>query len=503
MSRRPPPPSRRAGNPLAVLAAIVLVPAAALVGVWRLTADAGDGGDGDEAVTLPPTTAPGATPPAAPPPLQTPLLSMRRVPGLIARALNGDAFAQQVSAFATTLDGTSCLTVEVDGIEVGAHNPDRPVIPASNQKLLTAAAALHVLGPDHVFTTEVRAGSVNGGVVDGDLYLVGGGDPLLTSPEWDGTIIGYPVPDDATRLDALAEQIAAAGIVQINGSVVGDGSRYDDETYYEEWGSDIRVAEAGPLSALLVNDSRTMVGGEWTVSESPPRGAAAELTRLLQARGVTVAGDPTTGTAPAEATVVTSIDSAPLSAVVAEMLSTSDNNTAELLVKELGVAAAGEGSRTAGTAAMAAALEELGIDTSPFVIADGSGLSPENRVTCRSIIQVLRMHSPTDAFGAALPVAAESGTLADNFVDTAMAGVMRAKTGSLSNPPYNDDIPSSKSLSGYVPTDSGTIQFSLILNSPTVNYAEIINNEPIWLALGEMLASYAPAASAPLGPVGA
>ncbi len=493
-------PARRGGNPLATLAVLVLVPAAALLGIWRLTA--GDGGGGSADVSLPPTTAPGSPPPVAPAPLQTPLLSFRRVPGLIARELNGDAFAQQVGAFAGTLDGTSCLAVEVDGIDVGGHNPDLAVIPASNQKLLTAAAALHILGPDHVFTTEVRATAVAGGVVNGDLYLVGGGDPLLTSPEWDGNIIGYPIPDDATRLDALAEQIVAAGVTQITGGVVGDGSRYDDETYYEEWTNDIRVAEAGPLSGLMANDARTMAGGEWTVSESPARGAAAELTRLLQARGVTVAGEPSNGTAPAEATVVTSITSTPLTGVIAEMLSTSDNNTAELLLKELGVATGAGGSRTAGIAAMTTALQELGIDTAPFVIADGSGLSAANRVTCRAIIQVLRMHSPTDAFGSALPVAGETGTLADDFLDTPMAGVMQAKTGSLSNPPYNDDIPSSKSLSGYVPTGSGTIQFSLILNSTTVNYAEIVNNQPIWLALGDMLATYSSAASAPLGPVG-
>lgn len=493
--------SRRAGNPLVPLAAIVLVPAIALFGVWRLTAGGSDDGGSADA-TLPPTTAPGSPAPVAPAPLQTPLLSFRRVPGLVGRALNGDAFAQQVSAFAGTLDATSCLAVEVDGVEVGGHNPDLAVMPASNQKLLTAAAALHILGPDHVFTTEVRADAVEGGVVNGDLYLVGGGDPLLTSPEWDGNIIGYPIPDDATSLDTLAEQIAAAGVTQITGGVVGDSSRYDDETYYEEWTDDIRVAEAGPLSALIANDARTMSGGEWTVSESPARGAAAELTRLLQARGVTIGGEPSSGSAPAEAPVVTSITSAPLTGVIAEMLSTSDNNTAELLLKELGVATGGDGTRAAGIAVMTTALQELGIDTAPLVIADGSGLSPQNRVTCRAIVQVLGMHSPTDAFGAALPVAGESGTLADDFVDTPMAGVMQAKTGSLSNPPYNDDVPSSKALSGYVPTPSGTVGFSLILNSPTVNYAEIVNNQPIWLSLGEMLASYAPASAAPLGPVG-
>jgi D-alanyl-D-alanine carboxypeptidase/D-alanyl-D-alanine-endopeptidase (penicillin-binding protein 4) len=85
-----------------------------------------------------------------------------------------------------------------------------------------------------------------------------------------------------------------------------------------------------------------------------------------------------------------------------------------------------------------------------------------------------------------------------------MAGVLVGKTGSLSNPPFNDDIPSVKSLSGYVPIEEGgTIQFSLILNSPTVDYAQIVNNEPIWTRFAELLGSYAPTGPtvAELGPV--
>lgn len=488
------------GRPLAVLAAVVVVPAVALFGLWRF-ADARSGGGGP-AVTVPPTTVAPAAPPAVPPPLATPLLSFRRVPGLVARELNGDAFAGQIAAFAATLNPTSCLVVELDGVPVGEHNATTPVIPASNQKLLTAAAALHVLGADHTFTTDARVvGGVAGGVVEGDLYLVGGGDPLLRTPDWDGTIIGYPLPSDATDLDALAQAIAAAGVTRINGRVLGDASRYDDEHYPAEWGEDIRVAEAGPLSALLVNDGRAL-GSEWFVADSPTTGAAHELTRLLQARGVTVSGEAGSGVAPADARSVASISSAPLTAAIAEMLSTSDNNTAELIVKEMGVVAGGGGTTAAGTAVVAAALAELGVDTTGLVIADGSGLSNDNRLTCRAVAEVLALHRPGDELAAGLPVAAQSGTLAEAFVDTPMAGRLIGKTGSLGNPPYDTDPPSVKALSGYVPVDGGgVIAFALILNDPARNVADQSVNRPVWDALGVLLASYPSGPSAAeLGP---
>jgi D-alanyl-D-alanine carboxypeptidase/D-alanyl-D-alanine-endopeptidase (penicillin-binding protein 4) len=392
--------------------------------------------------------------------------------------------------------------VELDGVPVGEHNAATPVIPASNQKLLTAAAALHVLGADHTFTTDARAVGATNGVIDGDLYLVGGGDPLLRTPDWDGTIIGYPVPADATDLDALAKAIAAAGITQINGSVLGDGSRYDDEYYHDEWDDDIRVAEAGPLSALLVNDDRAFGESDWFVADSPTTGAAHELTRLLRANGVTVNGEPGSGTAPAEAQSVAAITSAPLTTVIAEMLSTSDNNTAELLVKEMGLVAGGGGTTAAGTAVMTTALAELGIDTTGLVIADGSGLSNDNRLTCGAVTDVLALHRPGDELAAGLPVAGESGTLAEAFIDTPMAGRLLGKTGSLGNPPYNADPPAVKALSGYVPVEGGgVIGFSLILNDPQQNVADQSVNRPIWDAFADVLAAYPSGPSAAeLGP---
>ncbi|MDQ3542677.1 MAG: D-alanyl-D-alanine carboxypeptidase, partial [Actinomycetota bacterium] len=192
--------SSQRSSPIVVLAAVILLPAMALFGVWRYA----DGKDGETGEPLP-TTIPGAAAPPAPaPPLSTPLISFRRVPGLIARDLNDDAFIHQVTAFANTLDSTSCLVVRLDGVDVGSHNANVPVIPASNQKLLVAAAALHVLGVEYTFTTQAQAAGVSNGVVPGDLYLVGGGDPLLTTNDYPAeNINGYAVLN-ATSLDSLA-----------------------------------------------------------------------------------------------------------------------------------------------------------------------------------------------------------------------------------------------------------------------------------------------------------
>ena len=137
------------------------------------------------------------------------------------------------------------------------------------------------------------------------------------------------------------------------------------------------------------------------------------------------------------------------------MLATSDNNTAELLVKEMGLARAGTGTREAGLGVMTSALDELGLPMVGVVAADGSGLSNDNRVTCQLLVALLSDHTPTDALGAGLPVAGVSGTMADIFTDSPLAGKLAAKTGTLGNAPYNADPPAVKSLSGYVPVEGG------------------------------------------------
>lgn len=474
------------------LAAIVLLPAVALFALWRF-ASGQERGDAQPV----PRTAPGTPAPPDPgPPLATPLISFRRVPGLIARELNEDSFGEQVAAFGNTLDATSCMVVQLDGVEVGAHNPDLAVIPASNQKLLVAAAALHVLGADFRFTTEVR-GSVSGGVVSGDLYLVGGGDPLLTTSDYPAeTINGYPVLN-ATPLESLADAVVAAGITRIEGDIVGDGSRYDDERFHANWHPELHVTEAGPISALMVNDVRFLTS-EWQTANDPNAGAAEELGRLLEARGVVLGGEGAAGTAPADVPTIASIESAALPDVITEMQATSDNNTAEMLLKELGAASGAGGTWEAGAAAVIAALADMGFDTSGVVVDDGSGLSSENRVTCRLIGSILSEYEPGDEFAAGLPLAGDqSTTLRDNFVGSSVEGRLYGKTGTLHNEPYNADPPSVKAISGYVTVDGGgTIEYSLILNSAGTLPEQTVYR-PIWNAFAEVLGGY------PSGPTAA
>jgi D-alanyl-D-alanine carboxypeptidase/D-alanyl-D-alanine-endopeptidase (penicillin-binding protein 4) len=184
-----------------------------------------------------------------------------------------------------------------------------------------------------------------------------------------------------------------------------------------------------------------------------------------------------------------------MEAVVRQMLAASDNNTSEMLVKELGVAAGGGGTREAGLAVMQQTLASWGL--SGFQLADGSGLSNDNRVSCRALSAVLARHTPADPLGSGLPVAGQTGTLTEVFVDSPVAGRLRAKTGTLGNPPFDQDPPAAKSLSGYLPVDGGgTITFSLILNGAGP-LADQSVYRPIWDALAATLAEY------PAGPTAA
>jgi D-alanyl-D-alanine carboxypeptidase/D-alanyl-D-alanine-endopeptidase (penicillin-binding protein 4) len=370
------------------------------------------------------------------------------------------SFRAELDSLTAEIGDESCAAVSVDGVIVDAANPTLPVIPASTMKVVTAAVALDTLGPDHVFTTTVT-GDVAGGVVTGDLTLVGGGDPLLSTEFWpESNVQTYP-PFNTTSLGALAQSVVDAGVTRIEGNVVGDGSRYDDERYRPSWSEEIRITSGGPIGGLLVNDARTSLEN---VAADPAAGAALLFADQLRIRGVVIDGEPVAGPS-ASGNVIASIDSVPLTDVVAELLQTSDNNTAEMLVKEIGVAAAGQGTSDAGLQVMSATLQEWGVDIAGIVLADGSGLSRDNRLTCTALVGVLARTGLDDPLAAGLAVAATSGTLVDRFVDTEVAGIMRAKTGTLSGV---------RSLAGYVPpqgpgaadpaAEPGVVEFAIVLN---------------------------------------
>ncbi len=466
-------------NPLPALVIVALVPALGLAALWRI-ADGKAPADGVIVVTD------SSAPVAVPNPLNTPLLSVRRAPTTLSRVVNADSFITDLQPLLAQIDATSCLSVAVDGQPVGVVNDTASLRPASNVKLITAAVALDVLGADFRFTSTVAGTIGTDGVVNGDLYLIGGGDPLLSSTWWKGPNQKYP-PFNVTSIEALAEAVVAAGVTNVTGRVVGDASRYDDEWYAPTWTADVRFIEGGPVSALLVNDSREQVDKS---SNDPVQGAAQVLTDLLRERGVPVAGAPASGTAPSTVTI-SSVQSEALPAVLAEMLTTSDNNTAEMVLKEIGLNAGAGGTREAGLAVVTDRLTTWGIPLDGVVLVDGSGLSDENRATCAAFLALLVRGSVGDSIGVGLPIGgAPGGTLSDAFGDTELAGRLRAKTGTLYN--YDDGIggkPAVKTLSGYVSLEGGgEIEFSMLLNGPQI--AEQVAYRPIWDLFAKVIGAY-------------
>jgi serine-type D-Ala-D-Ala carboxypeptidase/endopeptidase (penicillin-binding protein 4) len=394
----------------------------------------------------------------------TPVLSVRRVPEALLDPRRDAAAAAAVSAIPGQIPGDSCLVVAEEGRAIVAHNPDLALIPASTQKLLVGGALLTVMDAEETFrTTAVATAPVSDGVLPGDLVVVGGGDPLLST---DPYIARQADPNKpTTRFENLADAIAGAGITRIDGSVVGDGSRYDDIRDIPSWPQRYRdQVQAGPLSGLGVNDglvtfTETEVPqGAGQPADDPPAHTASVLTDLLRQRGVTVAGDPRSGVAPEGAVEVAAIESAPVRTVIAQMLRYSDNTTAELLAKELAVRAGTQGSTTAGLAAMEADLASVGVPTDGIGLVDGSGLDLGNRSTCTALTQVLALEPIGDVLEEGLAVAGQSGTLQGRMVGTAADGNLRAKTGSLRNV---------SALAGEVDgADGRTYTFAYISNVP-------------------------------------
>ncbi|HSL73574.1 MAG TPA: D-alanyl-D-alanine carboxypeptidase [Ilumatobacteraceae bacterium] len=465
-----------------MLVAVMLVPAFGLMVVHRWSADAADA-----AAATPPIATDIVTATPAPA-LTTQLVGFRRIPATVSRSVNAEAFAVESRAFLGTLNDRSCGAIAVDGHEIAARNEQLPVIPASTQKLLVAAVALEQLGEEFTYTTTVRATTPpTDGIVDGDLHLVGGGDPLLSS-DWypESNLERFPVTSP-TSLDTLADRVVAAGVSTVTGRVVGDGSRYDDEFYAPGWGVGVPGLEGGPYDALMVNDSRVL--GEELRASDPNSAAAREFSRLLSERGVAIAGDPAAGPTPPTAVDIAAIESAPMSEVVAEMLGNSDNNTAELVVKELGVADSGVGTREAGLAVMRDQLVEWEVDVEQLVLADGSGLSLDNRLTCAALAAVVGRYDSDSAIGRGLPVAGQTGTLTDAFVDHSVAGRLLGKTGTLNNPPFNVDPPAVKALAGFLPVEGGgAVEYVLVLNGPTIS--DQSEYRPIWTQLADTLDTY-------------
>ena len=371
--------------------------------------------------------------------ISTPLFSARRVPIFLQAPVADRQLKKDIEKIVAQLPGLSCVNVLENERVVYERLAMEPVIPASTQKLLTAVAALESFGSEYLFTTRVlsRVPPVNG-VLDGDVWIVGGGDPLLMTSSYAER---YEDPFPYTDIDRLAANLVASGISSIKGAVIGDESFFDDLRFVQSWPTRFRPGEqnqAGPLSSLSVNagftrwDQKNSSNGFSTPSDNPARDTASMLDDLLEERDVVINRPPQSGIAPLDAVIeLAEIKSPPLNEIISQMLIGSDNTTAELILKGIGALFAPPGSSVAGAILMEDILSKNGYSTQSTVVVDGSGLDYGNKVTCRLLTQILDDQRYSNALRESLPVAGKSGTLKKRLLGSDAEGRVRGKTGSL------------------------------------------------------------------------
>jgi serine-type D-Ala-D-Ala carboxypeptidase/endopeptidase (penicillin-binding protein 4) len=379
-----------------------------------------------------------------------------------AQAVSRDGLRSTLNTLHNRL-GTSAGAYVVDladGSVLYSHRPALALAPASNEKLFVTATALLKFGGSGTLTTRVEAapGVVPdaAGVLPGNLYLVGGGDPTL---------------DDA-GLKSLADQVAAAGITAIDGAVVGDESFFDslrggpDSSY--RFDGDL----SGFLTGLSYNHGRA----------SSAKRAAAKLAAYLKAAKVGYERAPKAGRRPAsgateaqdETTAADPIAALPSPNVAALIQRTnvpSENYYAEMLTKALGATYGARGSTTAGLAVVRSQLATLGVHPR---LVDGSGLSRGNKTTAQQLVRLLQRMDTQDAaatWRASLPIAGRTGTLRGRMRGTAAAGRCSAKTGTLIGV---------SALSGYCATTGGrSIAFSFIENRVCNSCAKAVEDRMV------------------------
>lgn len=422
----------------------------------------------------------------------TPVLAARRVPAVLSEPVAARNLRAAVQPVVDASPEESCVRVDDRGTPVVLSRTEEPLAPASNLKVVTAAAALDLLDADERLVTRLATDGAptDGSVVMGNLYLIGGGDPLISTAEYLEQLPNGVPP--ATDVVAIADQVVAAGVREITGSVVGDESRYDLARTVPAWPERfLTQGQVGPLSALMIDDGwRPGLGP----TDEPAVHAAAILTDLLEERGVTVAGPPAAGVAPPDAPVLAEVPSLTIAELAQQTLRFSDNTTAELLVKEIGLRHGGVGSTGAGLDAIRGWLDGRGLDADGVVIDDGSGLSEASRLTCDLLTAVLRQEGPEGVVAAGLAVPGQDGTLRDRLTAPPLGERVRAKTGTLL---------SVTALSGWLGTDGGRqLDFAFVINTPgrEVSAAELGLQEQLLAAMVDHPRAPAAEQLAPLPP---
>jgi serine-type D-Ala-D-Ala carboxypeptidase/endopeptidase (penicillin-binding protein 4) len=345
-------------------------------------------------------------------------------------------------------NGWSLAVIGADGRTIFGDRAARAVAPASVQKLVVAASALDALGPEYRYHTLFAAQDAiaSDGALQGDLWLIGSGDPSLQS---------------ADLRNGIA-MLQRGGLRRIDGSVVVDDTALRGPGLNPHWAKDDDGQDyAAPTSAISVDgdtiESQQQIDGVeqrvWMPMIDVAKYVATSVNAMFATRGVPSGAAPAIGAAPVESVVLWDHRSAPLETLENHMLIFSDNHYAEQLLRTLGKEALGDPNDAGGLEAERQFLARRGVPTPAMKLFDGSGLSPDNRIAAITVARLLADEEPS--LYLLLPLGGRQGTLEDyDFTDA--LGRVRAKSGHLSGV---------SALAGYVTTmHHGRVAFAFLID---------------------------------------
>jgi len=319
-------------------------------------------------------------------------------------------------------------------------------------KLFTTATALGRFGPQARLRTKLLSDGEIGidGVLHGNLYLKGSGDPALGTPGFYGRFLGGL----GTNLFTLKRQLRGAGVRAVSGRLYADDTVFDRVRGVADSGYGTSPY-IGPLSGLSLNSGYSSASGASFASD-PAKVAARKLVRALRSSGVRVSGGVALRTAPDGAEAVAAVDS-PSMAQLADATNVPSNNFfAEMLLKGIGARFGGAGTTAAGATVVERFAREHG---AAVRAVDGSGLTRSNRASPAAVVRFLqsvRAEEIGDAFIQSLALTGHEGTVVDRMHGTAAYGRCRTKTGTLTGV---------SNLSGYCFNRSGRLTIFSILMS--------------------------------------
>lgn len=313
------------------------------------------------------------------------------------------------------------IALHDEGRVLYSHDARHQRVPASNEKLLISMALFDLLPPETTIDTRAfTTAAPIAGVITGDLWVTGRGDPSLTA----GGRFGEALPFPPTRLSALARSIAAV-VTRIEGRVLANTGYFRHDWFAPGWKSNFPADEVALPSALSlegnVDAGKHIKNPEWRVAKA--------LKNKLEKQGVQVTGAPGTGAMADDVTFLTAIESRPLQTLVRFMNRWSSNFFAEVLGKRLGrERVGGLGTIAKGASAIEAFARRLGVSLTAY---DSSGLSYANRVAPVGIVKLLTHVEEESTYFEQLHASLADGgqgTLENRLHDVDL----RAKTGSLS-----------------------------------------------------------------------